>query len=200
MSFSAKAGKVALQALAMAGNMAAMFLVSKSVSAAVSWINSYVNAASKAKEASQALTQEMKKFSADIGKSAKTISSLDSRYQELSGHMNRLGENVSASTSQYEEYKEIISQISSIMPELSVRFNSQGEAIGFTEGKLKDLTKTYEEYRKKAARDFLAKGDGNGNTVDDIVAHYNNQTTAKWYDDLWNRLATKKYIKQTKLY
>ena len=54
MSFSAKAGKVALQALAMAGNMVAMWAITEAIGAVVSWLNSYTEAAANAKEGSEA--------------------------------------------------------------------------------------------------------------------------------------------------
>ena len=190
MTFSAKAATVATKALSVALNMVAFFVITEAISAVVSYLNSYTEAAANAKEGSETLTQKMKDFDSSVGENTKTLKSLNSRYQELSKGVNELGGNVHNSTEEYEEYKDIVQQISDIMPDLSVRFNSQGEAIGFTDGKLKDLTKTYEEYRKNTAEGFLINGDGEGNTVQDIVDNYKNQTDRAWYDNFWGRIKT----------
>lgn len=186
-TLGAKAATVATKALSVALNMIAFFAITEAISATVSWLDSYVNAAANAKESSEALTKKMKDFDSTVGENAKTLKSLNPQYQELSKHVNKLGENIDGSSEQYEKYKDIVQQVSEIMPDLSVRFNSQGEAIGFTDGKLKDLTKTYEEYRKKTAEGFLANGDGEGNTVQGIVDNYKNQSDRAWYDNFWER-------------
>jgi len=172
MTFSAKAATVATKALSVALNMVAFFVITEAIGAVVSYLNSYTEAAANAKEGSEALTQKMKDFDSKVGENAKTLKDLNPQYQKLSKGVNELGENINDSTEEYEEYKDIVQQVSDIMPDLSVRFNSQGEAIAFTDGKLKDLTKTYEEYRKKAAEKFLSEGDGEGHTVKDIVDNY----------------------------
>lgn len=130
-TLGAKAATVATKALSVALNMVAFFVITEAISAAVSWMNSYTEAAKNAKEGSEALTQKMKDFDSTVGENAKTLKSLNSRYQELSKGVDRLGKVTTLSTSEYEEYKDIVQQVSDIMPDLSVRFNSQGEAIGF---------------------------------------------------------------------
>jgi len=182
-TIASKAATVATKALSVALNMVAFFVITEAISAVVSWLKSYTDAVANAKEGSEVLTQKMKDFDSTVGENSKTLSSLNGKYQELSKGVNKLGENISLSSSEYEEYKDIVQQVSEIMPDLSVRFNSQGEAIGFTDGKLKDLTKTYEEYRKKTAQGFLSNGDGEGHTVKDIVANYKNQSDRAWYDN-----------------
>ncbi len=187
---TAKAATVATKALSVALNMVAMWAITEAIGAVVTYLNSYTEAAANAKEGSEALTQKMKDFDSKVCENAKTLKELNPQYQKLSKGVNELGENINDSTEEYEEYKDIVQQVSDIMPGLSVRFNSQGEAIAFTDGKLKDLTKTYEEYRKKAAEKFLSEGDGEGHTVKDIVDNYQNQTDRAWYDDFWSRLKT----------
>lgn len=168
--------------------MVVMWGISKIIGRVIIEINKFTEAAANAKEGSEALTQKMKDFDSKVGENAKTLKDLNGRYQEVSKGVNALGDNINDSTSEYEEYKDIVQQVSEIMPDLSVRFNSQGEAIAFTDGKLKDLTKTYEEYRKKAAEKFLSEGDGEGHTVKDIVYNYQNQTSRAWYDNLWGKI------------
>lgn len=63
-----------------------------------------------------------------------TLSELNKEYQKLSEGVNFLGKNVSLSYDEYGRYKEIISQISSIMPELATYFDAQRNKIGFVKG------------------------------------------------------------------
>lgn len=114
MSFSAKAATVATKALSVALNMVAFFVITEAISAVVSYLNSYTEAAANAKEGSEALTQKMKDFDSSVGENAKTLKGLNSRYQELSKGVNELGGNVHNSTEEYEEYKDIVQQISDI--------------------------------------------------------------------------------------
>lgn len=192
---SSKASAIALKGLAIAGNMVAFMAISTAISAAVTKINSYVNAASEAKQSSETLVQKMKEFDSSASNNAKTLDGLNNKYKELSKGVNKLGENVSLSTSEYEEYKDIIRQVHEIMPDVAVNFNSQGEAIAFTTDKITDLTEAYNEYRKKVNNDFLTNGDKEGNTVQDIVDTYNNQSKRTWYDNLWQR--TGSFLKST---
>lgn len=76
------------------------------------------------------------------------------------------------------------------MPKLTTRFNDQYEAIGFTDGKLKDLIETHKKYRQEMAQRFLTQGDDEGHTVKSIVDNYQNQTKRHWYDNIWNRLGS----------
>lgn len=194
-TLAVQAQSLALKGVAIAGNMIAFMAISTAISAAVTKINSYVNAASEAKQSSEALAQKMREFDSSASGNAKTLDSLNDKYKELSKGVNKLGENVSLSSSEYEEYKDIIRQVHEIMPDVAVNFNSQGEAIAFTTDKITDLTKAYDEYRKKANNDFLSQGDGEGNTVKDIIDTYNNQSDRAWYDNLWQR--TGSFLKST---
>lgn len=133
---------------ATAGNMLAIAGISEAISRLVTWINSYVTASERAKEASDTLMNKISEFHLSVASNSKTLQELNQRYQELSGGVNKLGENISLPTSEYEEYKNIINQIHEIMPNLSVNFNAQGEAVAFTAENITDLTKKYEEYQK----------------------------------------------------
>lgn len=79
--------------------------------------------------------------------------------------MNYSGENVNLSTEQYDRYKEIISQVSDIMPDLTTYFNAQGEAIGFANGQLSVLSEEYEKYIQNQAINFMVNGDEDGYTL-----------------------------------
>lgn len=116
-TLGAKAATVATKALSVALNMVAFFVITEAISAVVSYLNSYTEAAANAKEGSEALTQKMKDFDSKVGENAKTLKDLNPQYQKLSKGVNELGENINDSTEEYEEYKDIVQQVSDIMPD-----------------------------------------------------------------------------------
>lgn len=147
-TFSAKAGKVALQAFTTVLNMVAFTLIAKGIEAVVTKIHNLATESETAKEKAEGFASSVNKINENIAGDSSKLSELNSRYQELSNGVNSLGENVSLSTSNYAEYKDIISQISGIMPGLTTYFNAQGEKIGFVKGKLEDLLSEFGDSAK----------------------------------------------------
>ncbi|MCI8409021.1 MAG: hypothetical protein HFJ09_07110, partial [Lachnospiraceae bacterium] len=118
-------------------------------------------------------------FSENTASDTTTLSSLNKEYTALSKGVNSLGQNVHLSTEEYDRYKEIISQVSAVMPELGVRYNEQGEKIGFVKGQLSNLNEEYNKYQENQAKKLLTQGDEDGNTLQDVIDNYNNQNTNK---------------------
>lgn len=188
MSFSAKTGKVALQALAMAGNMIAMWAISKVISVATEKITELANASEIAKEKATSFANSVNNSVADISSNTSTLSELNEEYKRLSEGVNTLGENISLSTSEYDRYKEIVQQISDIMPNMTTYFNSQGDAIAFAKGELLDLNKEYEEYIQKQAKEFLVNGDEDGNRLQDALDNFSNNSEMGFWESLKNTM------------
>lgn len=118
-----------LKAVTMAFNMGTSLAISAVITKAVSAISNYVNAAKIARENTEALSSSLAESQNKYAEDSKKIGELSSRYETLSKDVNHLGQNVSLSSSQYDEYKSIIKQLSEIMPDLTLRFNEQSEAI-----------------------------------------------------------------------
>lgn len=135
-----KAGQVALKGLSMAGNMLAFMAISTVIEIAVEKISELSNASKIAEEKAVGFADSVNTAVKGLSDNASTLSSLNSEYQHLSKGVNALGENVSLSASEYARYKEIIQQVSDIMPDMTTYFNSQGEAIAFATGHLSDLS------------------------------------------------------------
>lgn len=83
MSFSAKAGKVALQALATAGNMIVMWAVSKVISIAVQKLDDFAHAAENAKEKAKTSKQEVDNLTSEISDLNKELKTTKDRIEEL---------------------------------------------------------------------------------------------------------------------
>lgn len=79
MSFSAKAGKVALQALATVGNMIAMWAITKGIELAVKGIDNLIHSAEHCKERVDELMSSYQSAIDKANSNAKTIEELASR-------------------------------------------------------------------------------------------------------------------------
>ena len=82
-TFSAKAGKVALQALAMAGNMIAMWAISKAISFATEKLDEFAHAAENAKEKAKTSKQELDSLTSEINDLNKELETTKDRITEL---------------------------------------------------------------------------------------------------------------------
>lgn len=141
-SITQKAGTALKSFGAALGSMGVMWAISEVIGFVVTGLHSLATASETARENAAGLAKSISSFNENISNNSSKISDLNSRYQELSKGVNNLGENISLSSSEYDEYKNIISQVSDIMPDLTTYFNSQGEAIGFT-------------YRKRATKKYI---------------------------------------------
>lgn len=171
-TLSFKAATIAGKAFGIALNMIAFAAIAKGISLIANKISEMSNATENAIQAGQSFANSLKQTFSNVSENASTLSDLNEEYQRLSKGVDDLGRNVSLTTPEYNRYKEIISQIHGIMPELNTYFNDQGEAIGFVGGKLEDTNKEYEKYLKNTADDFFNNGDKDGNTPQSILDEY----------------------------
>ena len=121
ISLSAKAASAGMKALSIAGNLIAGIAVAKGIEWIATSISNYVNSSNIAKEKTEALSSSLSEAQSKYAEDSKKISELSSRYETLSEGVNHLGQNVSLSSSQYDEYKSVIQQLSDIMPDLTLR-------------------------------------------------------------------------------
>ncbi len=163
MSLSAKAGKVALGVLATAGNMLAMWAISKGIELAVNWIDKLVHSAEYADKAIKAATDNAKSSSGsikDIQKETvdmeKSIDSIIDRYAKLSQGVNAFtNENMSLPTDQYEEFLDLNEQLAGLFPSLARNYDENGNAILGLSGPVDSVTgsiRSLIEQEKELAR------------------------------------------------
>lgn len=98
-----------------------------------------------------------------------TLSALQSEYNTLSEGVDSFGRNVSLTNEEYARYKDIMLQVSSIMPEIAMRYDSQGNAVSALTGKMKDLNKEYQKTQRQKVRDLFNQKDDNGNNIYDVM-------------------------------
>lgn len=186
LSLSAKAGKVALKGLAMAGNAVVGALAGIALNFAITKLSDLANKEEIAAEKAEAFSSTLTNFQNSISEGSKKIEELSEKYDNLSDGVSATGMNISLTDEEYSEYKNTISELSELMPNLTALFNEQGEKIGFAGGKIQDATEKYKEYIKIQAQDYLRRGDGE-NTVQDILDDYkySNETTTYGWSNAW---------------
>lgn len=183
-TLSAKAGKVAIQALATAGNMLAMWFISRGIELAVTGIDNLVHSAEHCKERVDELMNSYRSAMDAANADAKAVEDLIPRYEELSKGVNNLGENVALSTDKYAEYNHIANQIADMFPTLVEGYTSEGNAILSLKGNVEQLRDAYQDARQEAYNMLIASeknSDGN-----DIITNYHNQVNGQkhlWWDD-----------------
>lgn len=183
-SFTKKASSALKSLGAEMASMAVNWLIGKVIDLVAIGIDKLGNASKHAAESAKALASEMKNSISSFSSNTSTLSDLNDEYRKLSKGVNKLGENVGLSTEDYSRYKDIISQVSTIMPNMTTYFNNQGEKIAFAKGKLEDLNKEYEDYYKKQAQDYIANG--NGNKIQDILNSYNSNKEFTGFEKFWS--------------
>ena len=175
LSIGAKAGEVALKGLAMAENMLVSLGISAIISLAVKGLDNLVHAADNAKESAESFSNSFKSMNEEFTSNDSKLSDLQKQYDKLSKGVNSLGENVSLTTDEYDTYKQVISEISDMMPSLLARYDDEGNKIGFVQGKLKDLSAEYDNYKRKKAMDLVNGENDNGDSIKDVFKNYGYQ-------------------------
>lgn len=162
-TFSAKAGKVALQALVTVGNMFVGWAISKGIELVIKGIDRIIHSTEYAEKAIKAATDSAKSFSKsikDIQKETadmeKSIDSIIDRYAELSQGVNTFtNENKSLPTDQYEEFLGLNKQPTELFPSLTRNYDENGIAILGLSGSVDSVTESIRalvEQEKELAR------------------------------------------------
>lgn len=180
-TLSAKASKLALQALATVGNMFVGWAISKIISAVVTGIDKLSNSAKYAQEAVDDLMDSFNSALSTANSNLETFDKLSSRYKELSGGVNKLGQNVALTSEEYAEYNDIVNQIAEMSPTLVAGYTAEGNAILTVSGNVAELRENLESARDSAYEMLLA--------TDAVFKNLANQSEtggfAKFFDG-WN--------------
>ncbi len=153
MSLKAKAGQIALEALSVAGNMLAGWLIGKGVELAIDWIDNLVHGTERIRERADEAKGSIDEINAAFAEQKETAEGLVGRYNELSKGVDLSNnKNVSLSTDEYEEFLSINEQLAEAFPILSTGIDENGRSIlslganGTTaKEQLDELLKTEEE-------------------------------------------------------
>lgn len=165
-TLSAKAATIATKALAVAGNMIAMWAITKVISIAVEKIDDLAHASEKCAERVTELMSSYESALDTANSNAAAVEELADRYEKLSKGVNRLGENVSLTTDEYTEYNDIVNQIAEMFPSLVQGYTDEGNAILSLKGNVEQLRNAYKEAQQEAYNMLIVSGkDSGGNDI-----------------------------------
>ena len=156
----AKAASIGLTIATTAMNAAITMGVSLLISWGISKLDEWIVTADELAEKIDEVTSKYKEQHRELNKlkgdyDTSKEDSMISRYGELSKGVDSLGENISLTAAEYEEYQNIVGQIASQFPELVTGFNSQGDAILSCAGNVDTLAESYRNLLLETNKDVL---------------------------------------------
>ncbi len=174
-SFTKKAGAVLKGFAASLSSMGVNMAIGIAIDAVATAIDNAVNSVEYAEKRANEFTYAAKSQREEFNQNTSKVAELNEQYQTLSKGVSNVGENVNLTTEEYKTYKDVVSQISEVMPSLNTYYNDQGEKIGFVTGKLKDLNKEYDQHKMRESLK-LVNGEGeDGTSLDDVIDGFNKQ-------------------------
>lgn len=142
------AGSVLKSFGATLGSMAVSWAISEVISLAVTAIDNYVNRVKYAKEALDDFYSSVKDQEDSLSSNEQWIEQNGDRYAKLAKGVDDCGHNVSLTTDEFSEYRNITKEIANMFPEMVSGYNDQNDAIIKNKGNVEALTKAYEDQRR----------------------------------------------------
>lgn len=147
MSFSAKAGAVALKALSIAGNMLLMWGITKVFEVVTQEIYNFIHASEIAREKSTELTSQWKEENSSIDDSI-------SKYKELKEKLD----DTSLSASEIKDIKE---ELLGVQDDLVEKYGNEAIQIDLVNGKYDEQIAKLEKLSKLKAQEYVAENYSN---------------------------------------
>ena len=168
----------------------AVEIVSGLINKAWGWIDEQIhqveNLKEKVKELNDTYKDTKKELSGNIttltvSSDPGTYKTLLDEFDQLSGGVNALGENISLTTDQYNRYKEICETIVGINPSLAEGYDNTTQAISANKGALADLIELKKEEARLASAEYVSYGMYSKNSNFESLAQnaINNYQTAQ---------------------
>lgn len=155
--------------------------------AAVDFVTALEEKEERAAEKATSMSSSLNNFYSSFSGSSTQMDELSAKYQELSKGVSAMGANISLTDQQYTEYKKTVQELSELMPNLNALFNEQGEKIAFAGGRIQNTREQYNNAIQSKAQNYLRNGDGDGNTIEDILDdfNYSSETNTYGWSNLW---------------
>ena len=120
MTIGAKTANIALKGLAIAGNMVASFLAAFVFQAVITGIDNYIHRVDNAKDALEEFNSSVKEQKDNLSTQESWINENGKRFEELSQGIDEFGHNVSLTTDEFSEYKDMTSKIAEMFPTMII--------------------------------------------------------------------------------
>lgn len=161
-----KAAGTALKSLgATLGSMVVMWAIGEVISIATTAIDNYANRVKYAKEALDDFNSSTKEQQDDLSSQKTWIDENGKQYEQLAEGVDKYGHNISLTSDEFTEYKNLTKEIAETFPSMVSGYNEQNEAIIKNKGSIEALTKAYEDNQKAYYNDILSKS---GDTFNDF--------------------------------
>ncbi len=140
-----------------------VWLLSKGIAALVNNIDSSINAMKYAKEAAENLNKAYEDMNTTQKQNTKTVEEYGKTWEKLKGGVDEnTGKNISLSDDEYNQYKESINQIISILPGIASGWDDNNNAILLNVQSMDELNQKMEEYAQKQRESLLAGDETKG--------------------------------------
>lgn len=161
----AKKASIGMKALAMAGNMIAMFAISEVISLVVTGFDTLIHRVDNAKDALEEFNSSVKEQKDNLSTQESWINENGKRFEELSQGIDEFGHNVSLTTDEFSEYKDMTSKIAEMFPTMIKGYNDQNDVILKNKGSVDELTEAYKKNQEAYYADIRSKS---SDTFDDF--------------------------------
>ena len=161
----AKKASIGMKALAMAGNMIAMFAISEVLSLVVTGFDTLIHRVDNAKDALEEFNSSVKEQKDNLSTQESWINENGKRFEELSQGVDEFGHNISLTTDEFSEYKDMTSKIAEMFPTMIKGYNDQNDVILKNKGSVDELTEAYKKNQEAYYADIRSKSN---DTFDDF--------------------------------
>lgn len=152
-----KAGQVALKGLAIAGNMLLSIGISFVISEGIKLIDNYIHRVDNAKDALEEFNSSVKEQKDNLSTQESWINENGKRFEELSQGVDEFGHNISLTTDEFSEYKDMTSKIAEMFPTMIKGYNDQNDVILKNKGSVDELTEAYKKNQEAYYADIRSK-------------------------------------------
>ena len=165
MTIGAKAANIALKGLAVVGNAVASFLAAFAFQAIITGIDNYIHRVDNAKDALEEFNSSVKEQKDNLSTQESWINENGKRFEELSQGIDEFGHNISLTTDEFSEYKDMTSKIAEMFPTMIKGYNDQNDVILKNKGSVDELTEAYKKNQEAYYADIRSKS---GETFDNF--------------------------------
>ena len=155
---ASEASTIGLTIATTALNMAITMGLSLAIQAIVTAINKYINANKEAISTANELTENYRSSINSFKSNTATLDGLKDEFNELSKGVDENGKNIGLTAEQYKRYKEIVSQIIDISPDLIKGYDSEGNALVNNNTLLKDAIELQKQLNEQKKQEYLSSG------------------------------------------
>lgn len=163
---------------ALAG-MAVMTAITLAISKAIEVVDGLTMSASEAAEVTENVTQQFSSTSSSLQESVSDVESLRERFDELSQGVSDNGKNMSLATSEYEEYCDIVTQLSALNPALIQGYTEENQAIIDKNNAIQETIDLLKQQRIEEAQNAVYGGrsenDGSKTNIEAAVIDFESE-------------------------